>query len=238
MYRQSEKNLLNSNISSISSHNVVNFGPVMAEICRRVWGNPANFHLVRILASLLHWRRSTEVNKTLQDVLPSPGLVHYVHFGGACPLTEFCYMQYSQFVQVVRSPILAALLHCSRAVGVSQTLWRGTRNGIAELSQRAPLLFGWAAITLGIGPHSSLLKFHTIVALADKRAWRSLQRHKWTVTLEGLPLSFENSKYGMALFLQWPWPMPCVWFTISLLTSCALQQAEITHRYRAAPFTW
>jgi len=39
--------------------------------------------------------------------------------------------------------------------GVSQTLRRGTRNGITELSQRAPPIFGWAAITLGIGPHSS-----------------------------------------------------------------------------------
>jgi len=30
-----------------------------------------------------------------------------------------------------------------------------TRNGITELSQTAPPMFGWAAITLGIGPHSS-----------------------------------------------------------------------------------
>ena len=37
----------------------------------------------------------------------------------------------------------------------SQTLRRGTRNGIMELSQRAQPIFGWAAITLGIGPHSS-----------------------------------------------------------------------------------
>ena len=43
------------------------------------------------------------------------------------------------------------------AAGLSQTLRRGTRNGITELSQRAPLIFGWAAITLGIGPHSSCM---------------------------------------------------------------------------------
>jgi len=30
-----------------------------------------------------------------------------------------------------------------------------TRNGITELSQRAPPIFGWAAITMGIGQHSS-----------------------------------------------------------------------------------
>jgi len=35
------------------------------------------------------------------------------------------------------------------AAGISQTLRHGTRNGITELSQRAPPIFGWAAITLG-----------------------------------------------------------------------------------------
>jgi len=58
-------------------------------------------------------------------------------------------------VQVFCSHILAALLHGTQAVGVSQTLWRGTRNGIKELLSRAPPIFGKAAITLVIGPHSS-----------------------------------------------------------------------------------
>ena len=45
----------------------------------------------RVLASLLHRRWSTEVNQTLHDVWPSPGLVHYIYiFRGCCPLTEFC----------------------------------------------------------------------------------------------------------------------------------------------------
>jgi len=55
-------------------------------------------------------------------------------------------------VQVLRSPILAALLHGTPA-GASETLRRGTRNGITELSQTAPPIFGRAAIALGIGPH-------------------------------------------------------------------------------------
>jgi len=41
------------------------------------------------------------------------------------------------------------------AAGVSRTLRRRTRNGITELLQRAPPVFGRAAITFGIGPHSS-----------------------------------------------------------------------------------
>jgi len=76
-----------------------------------------------------------------------------------CPLKEFCQVQNSRYVQVLRSPILAALLHGTPAAGLSQTLRRGTRNGITNLSQRAPPIFGWAAITLGIGPHSSNFRF-------------------------------------------------------------------------------
>jgi len=47
-------------------------------------------------------------------------------------------------------------MHGTPAAGISQTLRRGARNGITELSQRAPPIFGWAVITLDIGPHSSL----------------------------------------------------------------------------------
>jgi len=80
-------------------------------------------------------------------------------FGGSCPLTEFCQVQNSLCVQVLRSPILAALLHRTPVVGVSQSLRRGISNGITELSQTAPPIpiFGTAAITLGIGPHSSCI---------------------------------------------------------------------------------
>jgi len=47
-----EKNLLNSNISSTGGHNMVNFGPLKAEIGWRVWGSPANLNGFRVLASL------------------------------------------------------------------------------------------------------------------------------------------------------------------------------------------
>ena len=52
-------------------HNMVNFGPLAAEIVSLVWGTPGNFNGFRVLAALLHgtlalqWasaklRRSTE----------------------------------------------------------------------------------------------------------------------------------------------------------------------------------
>ena len=54
MYRQSEKNLLNSNISPICPYNMVNFCPLTAEIGLPVWSTPANFNRFRVLAALLH----------------------------------------------------------------------------------------------------------------------------------------------------------------------------------------
>ena len=49
-----KKNLLSSNISSTCPHNMVNFGPLAAEIISLVWGTPGNFNGFRVLAALLH----------------------------------------------------------------------------------------------------------------------------------------------------------------------------------------
>ena len=86
----SRKNMLKSSISSTCSHNMVNFGPLAAEIGLPVCATPANFNGFRVLASLLHRRRSTDVNQTLHDVWPCHGLVHYIYiFGGLLPLRGF-----------------------------------------------------------------------------------------------------------------------------------------------------
>jgi len=70
---------------------MVNFGPLTAEICWRVWGIPANFNGFRVLAALLH----------------------------------------------------------GTLVGASAKL--------CGVEQRVPPVFGGTALTLGIGPHSSIL---------------------------------------------------------------------------------
>jgi len=63
MYRQSEKNLLNSNISSTCPHNKTNFGSLTVEIGWRLLNTTANLNGFCVLDSLLHQRRSTEVNQ-------------------------------------------------------------------------------------------------------------------------------------------------------------------------------
>ena len=82
---------------------MVNFGVLAAEIISLVWGTPANFNVLRILASLLQRCHSTEANQTLHNVWPLSGLVEYVYiFGGCCSVTELCQVQNS-----LRPPSLA-----------------------------------------------------------------------------------------------------------------------------------
>jgi len=103
---------------------MVNFGPLAAETGSLVWAIPANFNGFPAMASLMQRRRSMEAHQTLHYVWPSPGLVHYIyiiyiyfprllHRNGILP--GIC-------VQVLCCPKLAALLHGTRVVGVSQTL--------------------------------------------------------------------------------------------------------------------
>ena len=114
--------MLNRNISPHVPHNTVNFGPLTAEICRRVWGTPANFNGFRVLASVLHRRRSVEVNQTLHNVGPSPGLVHYrpcMDFGGSCPQQNFtrCKIYFASKSCVLRywQRYCTTLEHCASA---------------------------------------------------------------------------------------------------------------------------
>jgi len=118
-----------------------------AEIGWRAWGTSANFNWFHVLPSLQQRRRSPEANQTLHDVWPSPGLLHYIYiFGDSCPLTEFCPMQNSLYVQVLRSPILAALLHGTPPASVSQALRCDIRRGRHLYSAGRPSLWASARI--------------------------------------------------------------------------------------------
>ena len=59
-----KKNLLSSNISFTCPYNMVNFGPLAAEIFSLVWGTPANFNGFCVLAALLHGTLVVGVSQT------------------------------------------------------------------------------------------------------------------------------------------------------------------------------
>jgi len=145
----SRKKLLNSIMSYTCLHNMANFGPLTAEIGSGVWGTPANFtgfaSCLRYGSDVSH-RRPTKL-RTMFGRLFGWYTV-YIIFEGSWPLTEFCPVQNSLYVQVLRSPVLAALLHGTPAAGISRTLRRCTfADGATYIQQ--------GGHHVGHGPHSS-----------------------------------------------------------------------------------
>jgi len=102
--RQSEK-IVNNNIYSTCSCNMVNFCPLTAEIC---WGGWAPQQISTVFASWLRYctdfaqRRSTKLCTMFGRLL---GWYTCIHFWGSCPVTEFCQLQNSLCVQVAFSCI-------------------------------------------------------------------------------------------------------------------------------------
>jgi len=114
------KKLLNSNIYSTFPYNMVNFGPLTADIGSAVWGTTTNFNgfwvsgFVTAPTSLT----AVEVNQTARCLAVSWADTLYIHYilppNGILPDAK----------------LLAALLHGARAVGVSKNLRRiFTRQG-------------------------------------------------------------------------------------------------------------
>ena len=139
-------------------HNMANFGPLMAEIGLGVWGTPANFNWFHVLP----FTAATSVtrgqpNCTILDRLLCWYTI-YTFLGALAPWRNFAHCR-SHFTSKLAFSYIDSVTAHTPAACVSQTLQRGTRNGITELLQRLPPIFGWAAITFGIGPRSSCSYF-------------------------------------------------------------------------------
>jgi len=149
MHRQSEENFLNSNLHT--SLQYFELRPTNGWDRFGSLGHLNKFQRVSRLGSVTAAMSLTGGQPNFARCLA----VSRAGFGGSCPWRNFarCKIHFAS-IHVLPSPILAALLQGTPAAGVSQTLQRGRRNGIAKLSQRAPPMFGWAAITSGSGPHS------------------------------------------------------------------------------------
>jgi len=113
------KKMLNNNISSPCPHNMVNVGPLMADIGLGVWGtqqiSTAFASCLRYCSDVALWR-TTKLCTMIGRLLGWYTIYIYIHFRGLLTLAEFFHVQNSLCVQVLPCPILAALL-----AGVSQT---------------------------------------------------------------------------------------------------------------------
>jgi len=69
MYRQPDKNLFKQQFSSTCPHNMVDFGPLMAEIVWRVWGTRANFSYIGSVTAR-HSSSGRQPNCSVQQTAP------------------------------------------------------------------------------------------------------------------------------------------------------------------------
>jgi len=136
MYQQSEKNLLNSSVSSTCPHNMMNFSPLAAEIGWQVWSTPADFNNFA-------QRRSTK----LHSVWPSPGLEHHIY--------NFGLLSSNRILPGAKFTSHRSLAFSYICIVTARHLSSGCQPN-CNVQQRATLIFGMAAITLGIGPHYSV----------------------------------------------------------------------------------
>jgi len=146
MYRQSEKYVKQQYLLNMSSQYGELRLTITAEIGWLVWGISASFNGCRV-TSLLHGRRSTTLCTmfgrllgwytiyTFWGLLPPNGILPGAKFTLRLSLA-FSYIG-SVTVQNSSSQQWASAKHCG-------------------LQQKAPPIFDMAAITFGIGPHSSL----------------------------------------------------------------------------------
>jgi len=95
-------------------------GPLTAETSWRVWGTQANFNGVRVLASLLQRRRKSTKLCTMFGRLLGSWYTIYTFAGALAPYRNSARCKIHFCAQVLRSPVLAALLHGTGAVGVIQ----------------------------------------------------------------------------------------------------------------------
>jgi len=178
-YINNRKKWLNSSMSSTCLNNMANFGPLTVEICWQVWGTPANFNgfasCLRYCSDVAH-RRPTKLCTLFGRLL---GWYRLYIFGGSCPWQNFarCKIQFTSksSVRLYWQRYTGNWqLHGTPAAGISQTLRRRRRNGITELSQRAPPIFGRAA-SRWASAHVLVLVFTSLLFLF----FSGLVRQNW-----------------------------------------------------------
>jgi len=169
-----KKNLLNSNISSMCPHSMLNFSPITAEIDLGVWGIPANFNEFRVLALLLDRRSLSGGQPNIARCLTiSWSGTRYIHYWGLlpsngilpgakfvlCPSLAFSYI----------GSVTARHLNSQRQPKfvVLYKEWNYRTFAPHHFQQRAPPIFHRAAITLGFLSYSHHRKALNSLICAD-----------------------------------------------------------------------
>ena len=148
MYRQSEKKLLSSNISSTCPHNMVNCRPLAAEIVSGVWDQQISTGFtscLRYCSDVAH-RRPTKLSTMFYR------LQGWYIFGGSCPWQNF-----ARYKIHFTSKSCVGLFWQCYCMAVQQRpsakLRRRTRNGITHTYTHTHGTFAEGATCIRQGGH-------------------------------------------------------------------------------------
>jgi len=118
---------------------------------------------------------------------------------------EFCPVQSSPYIQLLHSPILAALLHGTPAAGVSHfAAWYKEWNYGTFAEGEGPRIFGWVAIMSGISAHilvtlvGNLMTIILLLLHNDMELIATIESRQWYAILNSvkLPLYFSMESIG------------------------------------------
>jgi len=116
------KNLLSSNMSSRCPHNMVNFGPLAAEIGSGVWGTPPNFNWFRVLTALLHGTPAVGISQTLRHWTEGATYIrqgdHHVGHWPTFYLCLFCAVHFFWLVNLCFSCVRFSFSIPSQEIGL------------------------------------------------------------------------------------------------------------------------
>jgi len=124
---------INNRKEIVRQQQYANFGPLTAEIGSGVWGTP---QISTGFASWLRYCTGGQPNFPWSLAVSWAGTL-YRHFGALALWRNFARCKI-HFTSKSCAYIRSVTARHSIAAGVSQTLRRGTRNGILELSLTAP----------------------------------------------------------------------------------------------------
>jgi len=161
--------------------------------CKKIAKNSASgHHHTTLSGSVFATKTCIDNQKKLvkQQYLPLMSLQYGEPTSGWDLLVSLGYP--SKFQRVSRL-VLAALLHGIVVVGVSQTLQHWTDGAT---------LFGRVAITLGIGPHSSLVLGCCLLECSNF-SWANYSS-LWESSVMAVDYQMQVCQLGIEILIQWP----------------------------------
>jgi len=232
--------LLSSNISYTCPHNMVNFGPLAAEIVSLVWGTPSNLNEFCVLATLLHGTLVVVISQTLRRWTESATYVwqgghHVAHWPTFLVLNWFLFVYTSYAVecriaavkldQLCRSQFAfqkCMLDRCTLSMHYAGCVsWTGTCTPVSYLYSTESTSMSLLCVTVYCLQLSYSDANHKSGATGKRKA---LTNDDELSTKKVLVILYSSNSHSVLFTHEW-WPL-CLLQSVNLCVSGLGEQAD------------